>query len=348
VAPGRALRAAFLAAVLLAAAACGGDGDTSDDLDTEATPAATEPSGATTGSTTGTPDEPAVVGYPVTIEHAMGSTTVEARPERIVTLNVQWTDALVAMGEQPAAYVLSESTGETDPYPWQAGLLDDATRIDTAGTVPFEQIAALEPDLILVTFLATEESDFATLQEIAPTIGLLGDLQVDPWPAHVETLGTVLGEPERAEQVIAEVEGRIDEVAGELPGLSGATYTLANYVPGDGIYVIADPDDGASELFYRLGMEIDPEILALDEQAIGRVQISFEEIALLDADLVGMLLNGTDPASIIGLDDLSATQNDTLISFELADIVGLNTPTPISIPYLIDLMLPTLETVATA
>ena len=37
-----------------------------------------------------------------------------------------------------------------------------------------EKIAALRPDLILTTYLATEPADLEKLQQIAPTIGLLG------------------------------------------------------------------------------------------------------------------------------------------------------------------------------
>ncbi|MDY7105488.1 MAG: ABC transporter substrate-binding protein [Actinomycetota bacterium] len=306
----------------------------------------TTPEDADDDTTSTTSQEAVSASYPVTIEHALGSTTIEARPDRIVTLNVQWTDAVLAMGEQPVGYVLSTAAGEAEPYPWQSGLLDGSTVIETPDTVPFEQIAALDPDLILVTFLASEDSQFETLEEIAPTIGLLGGREVDPWQAQVETLGTVLGEPEDAADVIADVEGQVAAMADELPGLDGATYTMANYVPGTGIYVIADPEDGSSKLFYDLGMEIDPEILELDAEAVGRLQISFEQIGLLDADLMCMLLNGTDPAEVAGLSELGAVAEDAFISFQLADIVGLNTPTPISVPYLLDLMRPTLEIVA--
>jgi iron complex transport system substrate-binding protein len=325
-----ALLALSLPAALLAA--CGGDG--AGDTASSATGAAPPSASASEAS------------YPVTIEHARGQTTIEERPERIVSLNVQWTDAVLAMGQRPVAYVLDSAGQETEPYPWHAEQVAASTRIDAAGTVPFEQIASQRPDLILVTYLAIEQDVFDQLAAIAPTIGMLGDLDVDTWQSQVEVMGRVLGEPARAAAVIADVEGQIDGLAAELPGLDGKTYVAANYVAGDGIYVVADPEDGASTFFYRLGMEIDPDILALDPQAVGRVHLSFEQVGLLDADFLGVLTNGADPAELPGWEELNAVRNGSLVDFSFADVVGINTPTPLSMPYEIDLLRPALEAVA--
>ncbi len=301
---------------------------------------------ACSGSDTeGSADETAT--ETVTIEHRYGTTVLDEVPQRIVTLNVQWTDAVLAMDLVPAAYMLSTAIGETAIYPWQEGLLDDAEQIDAGDAgIPFEAIAALQPDLILGAYNIPDQAAYDTLAAIAPTIGPLGDLQVDPWSDQVTVLGQALRADDTAAEAIAEVDALAVAVAEELPGLAGATYTFANLVPGTGIYVIADPDDGASRLFDAMGMEIDPDIVALDEEAVGRVLISFEEIALLDADLVGVLLNGADPDSVVGLAELPSSENGTLIDFAYADIVGLNTPTPLSVPYLLELMRPTLEIVA--
>ena len=278
--------------------------------------------------------------YPIDVDHALGTTTVSERPERIVTLSVQWTDAVLAMGLEPVGYVLDQASGETAPYPWQDGALDAAERIDTSGSVPFERIAALEPDLILTSYLGTEGPDLAKLEAIAPTIGLLGDLQVDPWQDQIETLGRILDDNTQAREVMADVEGRVAALAEELPGLEGKTYVAANYVEGDGIYVVADPEDGASRLFYALGMEIAPQVLALDEQAVGRVQISTEQVDVLDADFLGILTNGSDSTALPGWNQLTAVKSGAVVDFELADVIGLNTPTPLSVPYVMDLIRP--------
>lgn len=284
-------------------------------------------------------------GYPVTIEHAVGETTIEQRPERIVTLNQQWTDALLALGEQPVAYVLDEANLETEPYPWQEGLLEDAEAITTNGTIPYEEIASYEPDLILANFLVTDESEYETLSEIAPTIPNLSEV-VDDWQDHVEVLGEVLGEPDEAAEVVAEVEGELEAMAEELPGLEGKTFTFANYIEGDGIYVVADPEDGSTGFFTALGMQIAPQVLELEGADVGRVQLSFEQVELLDADFIGILTQGADPSALPGWDNLRAVRNGTVHEFEYTDVVGINTPSALSLPYVMDVVRPTLETVA--
>ena len=56
-----------------------------------------------------------------------------------------------------------------------------------------EQIAALDPDLILVGFEAAEQEQFDQLAAIAPTVGLLGELQVDDWQAQLDVVAEVTG-----------------------------------------------------------------------------------------------------------------------------------------------------------
>lgn len=242
---------------------------------------------------------------------------------------MQWTDAVLAMGVQPVGFLLDSASFETEPYPWQAEAVAASTRIDATGAIPYERVAALDPDLILITFLGAEEGVYDTLAAIAPTIGLLGDLQVDPWEDQVEVLGRALGEPDRASAVVDDVQAQVAALAEELPGLEGKTWVAANYVSGEGIYVVADPD-----------------ALAADTQAVGRVKLSFEQGGLLDADLVGTLTHGSDPSQLPGWDQLAAVQNGSVVDFEFADVVGINTPTPLSIPYEIDLLRPAREAVA--
>ena len=114
--------------------------------------------------------EPSGAFDPVTIEHAFGSTTFEQRPQRIATLGMQWTDVVLAMGEAPVAHIADPSAGDGDIYPWQAGLLDGSTGlpVTSAQDIPFEQLAALDPDLILVTYLADDQSIYDRLERHRP------------------------------------------------------------------------------------------------------------------------------------------------------------------------------------
>lgn len=318
-------RLALLLALVLAVAACG-------------EPAEEE---ASTDSTA-----PAAEAGPVAIEHAFGTTELGAPPERIVSLDTQWTDVLVAMGHEPAAYLVDPNV-EGD-LPWREGHLADAERLEATTELPFEAVAAQDPDLIVVTYLAPNQADYEALSAIAPTIASLNTDRVDTWQDLTAVAGEVFGEQEAAEELVASVDEEVATVAEALPGLDGKTVAMANYVPGDGIYVVADPDDGANLLFADLGMSLPPTILEQPGVDVGRVELSFEQIGLLDADLLVLLLNGAETDDISGYDSLPAVQTGAVSILDYATITGLNTPSPLSIPHALDAIRPALEAAAAA
>jgi iron complex transport system substrate-binding protein len=129
----------------------------------------------------------------------------------------------------------------------------------------------------------------------------------------------------------------------ELPGLEGHTVAMANYVPGDAIYVVADPEDGASTFFRQLGIEVDPELVELADGAAGRAELSLEQVELLDSDLLVLLTNGADPTEIPGYDNLPAVRSGAVAVLDVPTITGLNTPSNLSVPYALDAVRPALE-----
>ncbi len=294
-------------------------------------------------ATTATGDDggPSGDGEPLTVEHRFGTTEISERPQRIVSLDWQWTDVLAALGAPPVAHLVDPTVG--GDFPWDEGQLGDSTILEATTTAPVEQILEADPDLIVVTYLVEDQDDYDTLAAIAPTITTLSDSQVDMWQDIAATAGAVLGEEEAAAALVDDVEAEVAAVAEDLPGLEGKTFTFANYVPGDAMYVLSDPDDGANVLFGQLGMEIAPAILDADDDSPGRVKLSLENIDMLDADLVMVLTNGADTADIPGFDELPAVEAGASLVMDYVDAVALNTPTPLSIPWALESLQPALE-----
>jgi iron complex transport system substrate-binding protein len=282
----------------------------------------------------------------VGVDHRYGTTEVPVRPGRIVSLDTQWTDVLLALDAPPIGY-LADPNVEGD-LPWRGDRLADVTALEATDVLPYEQVAALHPDLIVVTYLATERADYERLSAIAPTIPLLGDSdQVNSWQDIARVAGTVLDVPDAAEALIDEVDGEVAALAGELPGLAGKTYALVSFVRGDAFYVVADPDDGANVVFAQLGLAISPTILDAGDDVAGRVELSLEQASLLDADVLLLFTNGAEPTDISGYDQLPAVTSGAVAVLDYADVAGLNTPTPLSVPYALDLVRPALEAAAT-
>lgn len=280
----------------------------------------------------------------VSVEHRFGTTTVESPPERVVTLDVQWTDTMLSMGVEPVGYSVDSLMPDGTP-PWR----DDSQRtgepLSMDDGVPVEEIAALEPDLIVGTYSVADQQTYDQLSSIAPTIAGPSDpSSVQSWQQLIGTAGDVLHEQERAGQVVSSLQNEVERVANELPGLRGRTFALAQYVVGDGLTVVADEDDGSTRLFEALGLRLLPAVESEgDDTGLARLQVSTERTDLLSADLIAFLVNGGDEddlADIPGFDELPAARNGSAAVLDYGTVVGINTPTPLSVPYVLGKLRP--------
>lgn len=304
------------------------------------------------GAASDSPDTTASTGSPaafepVTVDHVFGTTEITEVPERIVSLDPQWTDILLSMGVTPVGYITSTQIDESGTFPWQEDLLADSAPIDYAGQVPLETVAGLNPDLVLGTYVFTDQSAYDKLAQEFDVIAAPTEEQVQKWEDLTTLTGQFLGDPDRAAQVIEEVGAQVSKVAEELPGLEGQTIAFANYyAAGNQLVVLSDPEDGANVLFAALGLSLAPGIVAVADDANGRVELSLEQISALDGDVLLVLTNGTDTADIVGWEQLPAVEAGTAQVLSTPAAWGLNTPSPLSIPWVLEDIRPTLEAAA--
>jgi iron complex transport system substrate-binding protein len=208
-----------------------------------------------------------------------------------------------------------------------------------------EEVAALQPDLIVGTYAIEDQSAYDTFSGIAPTIASVSDAEVDPWQDITEVAGQILGRKSAARRVIDRADAKVRAVSDELPGLRGKTIAFANYYQ-DSFVVLANPDDGANVLFSQLGLGLAPGIVALDSDDTGRVTVSLERIDVLDGDVLAVLTNGDDVSRVPGWDNLPAVRSGAVAELDMNSAIALNTPSPLSIPYGIKAIRPALEAAA--
>ena len=194
------------------------------------------------------------------MEHNYGTTTFDAAPERIVSLDNQWTDVLVALDAPLVGAALDPTCRRRRATRGRTTSRRPSSRIERRRRHPAtKQIAALQPDLIVVTYLATDQATYDQLARSRRRSRRSATRRSTRGRTSRRRPGGSWAKPTPRTRV-ADAEQLTAEVAAELPGLEGKTYALANYVPGDAIYVVADPDDGASAFFAQLGLEIDPDL----------------------------------------------------------------------------------------
>src|SRR5690606_19993215 len=101
-----------------------------------------------------TSPQPQATGMPVTIDHALGSTTITAPPQRVVTIGWSDQDPVLALGVKPVGTTewFDEQPGAIFPWATEAAGGHVPEIVSNAGEINFEKVAALQPDLILALY----------------------------------------------------------------------------------------------------------------------------------------------------------------------------------------------------
>ena len=293
-------------ALLVVTAACGSDDGsastaadtTAGSTDAGAAPTATEePSADTADASSDTTTDNAA--FPVTIEHTYGETTIESEPLRVVSVGFGEHDGLLALGVIPVA--VRDWYGEQPfaTWPWAQDELGDAEPVVLASDEEnFEQIAALEPDLIMGISSGMTEEQYATLSAIAPTIAQPEEY-IDygtPWDVALEITGRAVGRSAEAEQLIADTEQMFADAVAEHPEFVGASAAVTFFFEDQpGAY---GTEDIRSRTLTELGFVIPSEIDELAGDAFF-VSISPEDLSIIDTDVVVWIGLGEDTTAAV-------------------------------------------------
>ncbi|MGQ0773133.1 MAG: iron-siderophore ABC transporter substrate-binding protein [Pseudonocardiales bacterium] len=243
-------------------------------------------------------------GFPVTIDHQFGSTTIPRPPERVVSVGLTDQDVLLALGIKPIA--VTDWFGLEHPAatgPWALPQLGEArpTVLDSVDSgYPYEQIATLRPDLIVgVHWGPTEEADYTKLAQIAPTVVATPEFATVnmPWQQATTLIGRAVGQSTKAAELVAGVEERFAMARARFPQFKGATAVPA-YHTGEqfGCY---GPEEVRGRFLTSLGFVLPPGLAELVVPGETFVQVSNEQLALLDGDLVVWFAYNEDTQKLI-------------------------------------------------
>lgn len=141
----------------------------------------------------------------ITVEHAQGTTTLEATPETVVTFDIASLDTLDTLGIEvvglPQDFVperLSKYRG------------DNYTNVGSLFEPDFETLAALQPDLIIVANRSSAAYD--DLSKIAPTIDMTvwGAGYLDQLRDRVTTLGEIFDHQDEVADHLNELNAKVE------------------------------------------------------------------------------------------------------------------------------------------
>ncbi len=281
--------------------------------------------------------------WPVRIGNKFGTTEVPAEPERVVTVGFNDQDFVLALGVTPVGVRENLGDYDADARPWAQEQLAGAGEIPTVGgeAIDVEAVAALQPDLIVGVYSYMDQAVYDQLSGIAPTLAQT-DAYPDgatPWQEQTLLTGQALGREDRAQELVAEVESQFDEVVGEDPGFAGASIAVDLTGAGSGHYLLGR-DDLRSQFFTDLGFTV-PDT---------STDVSQERLDLLEADVLavnGYTQEDADADTLFsGLDVVSSGRTVLLGSYSGAVSAALGYGSPLSLPYLLDEVVPALVAAA--
>ncbi|GAA2892842.1 iron-siderophore ABC transporter substrate-binding protein [Streptosporangium fragile] len=249
------LRILAVAAVLLGIAGCGGPSETKG-----------ESASSSTSSNSGA--------FPMTIEHALGTTTIQAKPERVATVNWANHEAPLALGVVPVG-MAAANFGDDDGdglLPWVEKRLEELNAktpvlFNETDGIDFEAVADTKPDVILAAYSGLTQQDYDTLSKIAPVVAYPEAAWATPWREIIRMNSKAIGLATEGEKLITDIEGDIDEVVAKYPQIKGKSVMFMTHVdPNDvsevGFYTTHD----TRTLFFQdLGMTIPGSITKASE-----------------------------------------------------------------------------------
>ncbi|KAF2416620.1 iron-siderophore ABC transporter substrate-binding protein [Microbacterium sp. B35-30] len=213
--------------------------------------AAADDDATTTGSSSGD-------GFPVTIEHALGETVIEAKPERVATVAWSNQEVPLALGIVPVG--MAEVTwGDDDAdgvLPWVEDKLEELDAetpvlFDETDGIDFEAVADTQPDVILASNSGLTQEEYDTLSKIAPVVAYPGAAWGTSYEDMIRLNSQALGLAEEGDALIEELHGEVDAALANYPELAESRVLFSYIDPSDfsqvGFYTSTDTRPGFLE-----------------------------------------------------------------------------------------------------
>jgi iron complex transport system substrate-binding protein len=288
---------------------------------------------------------------PITIEHALGTTTIETKPERVATVNWANQEVPLALGVVPVGMARADF-GDDDGdgvLPWVSEKLDELggetpVLFDETDGVDFEAVADTEPDVILAAYSGLTQEDYDTLSEIAPVVAYPETAWGTSWRDMIELNSTAMGMADEGEQLVADLEEEIAGVAADHPALAGKTAMFLTHVDTTDLSEVSfyTTHDTRVQFFDDLGLQ-QPQSIADASDATELFSLTqsaetadtFDDVDVIvtygDDELVKTLEG--DPV----LSQMPAVANEAIVALPGTGSLGTAAnPTPLSISWILD------------
>lgn len=286
----------------------------------------------------------------ITIEHALGTTTLDAEPERVATVAWANHEVPLALGVVPVG-MAAANFGDDDGdglLPWVSERLEELDAevpvlFDETDGIDFEAVADTEPDVILAGYSGLTQEDYDTLSEIAPVVAYPEGPWATSWRDMIEINAQGMGMAAEGEQLVADLEQEIADTVGAHPQLAGTSAMFLTHVDTTDLSEVSyyTPYDTRSAFFEDLGMATPPSVAdaSTDPEKFSGT-ISAEQIDALDD--VELIVTYGDQSLVDSLNadpllsQMPAVRNGAIVLLPDTPLGTAANPTPLAISWVLE------------
>ncbi|WP_399082169.1 iron-siderophore ABC transporter substrate-binding protein [Streptomyces sp. BBFR2] len=291
--------------------------------------------------------------FPVTVEHAFGSTTVPKAPERVVTVGYTDDQDVLALGVKPVGMVDQypnpggKSPDVNTQWPWVkdkwGGARPEVIMNNGDSGPNYEKIAALRPDLIVAVYSEIDKDAYDKLSRIAPTVARTKAEKEPfsaPWQDNARHIAKALGKSGEGDKMIQGIQDKLAGVRKAHPEFARQKAVALSWYK-DAVAPFTTKDV-RGQLLKGMGFKGQEEI---DKIAGGKfsVPLSPERMDLVDVDRVFVINDkaDTDALKKSALFSNLKVAKDGKVSYLLdseGPAVGaaMSQATLLSLPYAVD------------
>lgn len=287
--------------------------------------------------------------YPLEIEHALGTTVLAEKPERIATVAWANHEVPLALGVVPVGFAAANfgDTNGNGLLPWVDARLEELdvappALFDEGDGIDFEAVAASQPDVILAAYSGLSQADYATLNQIAPVVAYSEGPWATDWRDMIRLNSAGMGMAEEGQALIERLETQITDTAASHPELAGKTAIFVTHLDPTNLGRISfyTDNDARVRFFHDLGLA-SPEVVK-QNSAPGKFsgEISSELIdELNDVDILvtyggQALLDQLEAHPLTSR--LPVVEHGAIVMLDNSPLGTAANPTPMSISWLLD------------
>lgn len=286
--------------------------------------------------------------YPITIEHALGTTVLTEKPVRVATVNWANHEVPLALGVVPVGFAAA-NFGDDDGdglLPWVSEKLAELgaavpVLFDEGDGIDFEAVAATQPDVILAAYSGLTQEDYDTLSLIAPTVAYPEAAWATDWRDMIRFNSAGMGMAAEGDALIADLEAQMKATVAEFPQILGHEVMFITHLDTTDLSMVRfyTVNDTRVKFFEDLGLTMPQSVLEASEGGSFRGEVSAEQIDRFDDVELIVTYGGQELIDALEADPLTskmpAVASGAIVTLGNNPLGTAANPTPLSISWVL-------------